>query len=200
MSRRKQLPPTHPLRTGPEFANSSRFHAASFQRRASGRRQDGHQQRHPGDLISSATVSNRLTIHHLAFIIQHLYRPALPFDSVPPSQIAEDRLPRRHERESFRQVPSAGTPRIRALAKLPPSRRPQNQSDLCRSGQAAGLTPARHLPGDGPHLTQPAQVGKARPRAPARASSLDELRAGVAQGMQYRSLRTTPVCCHSPPR
>jgi hypothetical protein len=32
------------------------------------------------------------------------------------------------------------------LPKLPPSRRPQHQSDLCRSGQAAGLTPARQPP------------------------------------------------------
>jgi hypothetical protein len=38
--------------------------------------------------------------------------------------------PRRHERASFRQVPSAGRPRIRVLPKLPPSQRPQNQSDL----------------------------------------------------------------------
>ena len=47
--------------------------------------------------------------------------------------------PRRHERESSRQVPSAGRPRIRALPKLPPSRRPQYQCDLCRSGQAVAL-------------------------------------------------------------
>ena len=32
MSRRKQLPPTHRLGYGPDFANSSRFHSAPFQR------------------------------------------------------------------------------------------------------------------------------------------------------------------------
>jgi hypothetical protein len=57
-----------------------------------------------------------------------LHRPALPFHAVTPSQIAEDRLPRRRERGSFRQVPSAGRPCIRALPELPPSQCPQNQS------------------------------------------------------------------------
>ena len=33
MSRRKRLPPTHRLARWPDFANSSRFHAAPFQRR-----------------------------------------------------------------------------------------------------------------------------------------------------------------------
>ena len=33
MSRRKVLPTTHRLRKGPDFANSSRFHSAPFQRR-----------------------------------------------------------------------------------------------------------------------------------------------------------------------
>jgi hypothetical protein len=32
MSRRKQLPTTHRLAFGPDFANSSRFHSAPFQR------------------------------------------------------------------------------------------------------------------------------------------------------------------------
>ena len=32
MSRRKQLPTTHRLANGPDFANSSRFHSAPFQR------------------------------------------------------------------------------------------------------------------------------------------------------------------------
>jgi hypothetical protein len=40
---------------------------------------------------------------------------------------------------NFRQVHSADTPRIRALLKLPPSQRPQNQSDLCRSGKPMAL-------------------------------------------------------------
>jgi hypothetical protein len=56
--------------------------------------------------------------------------PAEAGRSVTPSQIIEDRLPRCRERVSFRQVPSAGTPRIRPLSKLPPSQRPQIQSDL----------------------------------------------------------------------
>jgi len=49
--------------------------------------------------------------------------------------------PRRCERVSFRQVPSAGKPRIRALPKLPPSQRPQNQSDLCHPGKTQPLRP-----------------------------------------------------------
>ena len=121
------VPPTHRLGKGPDFANSSRLLAAPFQRRASGRRKDVHQPRHPGDLISSAIVSNRLTLHHSAFSICigprfHACRAVAlrrRVRAVPPSQIAEDRLPRRRERGSFRQVPSAGRPRIRALAKLP---------------------------------------------------------------------------------
>jgi hypothetical protein len=84
--------------------------------------------------------------------------------SVPLSQIAEDKLPRRHKRVSFPQVPSADRPRIRALPKLPPSRRPQNQSDLCRSGQAAGRTPARPPTGDHPRLTVPTGVGTSLPK------------------------------------
>jgi hypothetical protein len=58
------------------------------------------------------------------------HRPALPFHAATPSQIVEDRLPRHHERERFRQVSSAGRPRIWALPKFPPSQRPQNQPDL----------------------------------------------------------------------
>jgi hypothetical protein len=72
--------------------------------------------------------------------------PAPPFHPVSPSQIAEDRLPRRRECVSFRQVPSAGRPRIRALPKLPPSQRPQIQSDLW-PGRAKPLVlrlPASH--------------------------------------------------------
>jgi hypothetical protein len=122
---------------GPDFANSSRFHSAPFQRQP----------------VNCSTG------------------PALPFHSVPPSQIVEDRLPRRCERVSFRQVPSTGAPRIRALAKLPPSQRPQNQSDLCRSGQTAGLTPARHPSGNGPRLNRPREVGTSRSRTLTRAST-----------------------------
>jgi hypothetical protein len=115
MSRRKPLPTTHRLGMGPDFANSSRFRSAPFQRRPVNRS--------TGPRFHS--TRRRVT----------------------PSQIAEDRLPRRRERVSFRQVPSAGRPRIRALPKLPPSQRPQNQSDLWpvrKFGQAAGLTPSGH--------------------------------------------------------
>jgi hypothetical protein len=73
------------------------------------------------------------------------------------------RQARRHEHVSFRQVPSAGRPRIRALPKLPPSQRPQNQSDLCRSGQSAGLTPPRQPSGDSPRLPRPPEVRTSRP-------------------------------------
>ena len=90
---------------GPDFANSSRFHSAPFQRqpvnRSTGPR-----------FHACRAVAWRRRVH-----------------SVTPSQIVEERLPRCRERVSFRQVPSAGRPRIRALPKLPPSRRPQNQSD-----------------------------------------------------------------------
>ncbi len=139
MSRRKQLSTTHRLAFRPDFANSSRFHSAPFQRRP----------------VNRSTGPR--------FHVCRAWRRRV--HSVPPSQIVEDRLPWRREHESSRQVPSAGRPRIRALPKLPPSQHPQNQSDLCRSGQAAGLTPARHPPGDGPRLTRPPEVGTSRPRA-----------------------------------
>jgi hypothetical protein len=117
MSRRKPLPTTHRLVLGPDFTNSGRFRSAPFQRRpvnhSTGPR-----------FHACRAEAWRRRVH-----------------SATPSQIAEDGLPRRHERVSFRQVPSAGRPRIRVFPKLPPSQRPQNQSDLWRSEQAAGLTP-----------------------------------------------------------
>ena len=95
------------LRRGPDFANSSRFHFAPFQRRP----------------VNHSTGPR---IHSAAF------------HRLNSSKTGE---PRRRERESFRQVPSADKSRIRALSKLPPSHRPQIQPDLCRSVRAAGLTP-----------------------------------------------------------
>ena len=90
--------------------------------------------------------------------------PAPPFHAVSPSQIVEDRqAPAACECESFHQVPPAGRPRIRALPELPPARRPEHQADLCRSWQAAGLTPARQQPGDGPRLTRPSKSQSAWP-------------------------------------
>jgi hypothetical protein len=58
---------------------------------------------------------------------------------------SETGVPWRGESGSFRKVPSAGRPRMRGFPKLPTSHRRQNQPDLCRSGQAAGLTPARRI-------------------------------------------------------
>jgi hypothetical protein len=69
--------------------------------------------------------------------------------------------PRRCESESFRKVPSAGRPRIRAFAKLPPSQRPQFQPLTPR--QATGLTPAHHPPSDGPRLTRSSEVSQRGP-------------------------------------
>jgi len=48
---------------------------------------------------------------------------------------SETGVPRRGESESFRKVPSAGWPRIRAFPKLPHSPRPQHQPDLCQPGK-----------------------------------------------------------------
>jgi hypothetical protein len=141
MSRRKKLPPTHRLRTGPDFANSSRFHSAPFQRR----------QRPAPPARASIPRLHSAPLHRL--------------------KSSKTGRPRRHERVSFRQVPSAGRPRIRALPKLPPSRRPQHQSVLCRSARAAGLSPARRPPGDGPRLARPSEVGTAWPRAPVKATA-----------------------------
>ena len=152
MSRRKQLSTTHRLVLGPDFANSSRFHSAPFQRQP----------------------VNRST------------GPRFHSHSVTPSQIAEDRLPRRRERVSFRQVPSAGRPRIRALPKLPPSRRPQNQSDLCRSGQAAGLTPARQPARRRPPSHPAARSRNSAAPRPDNGHSLDQLRAGSRPPQLHR--------------
>jgi hypothetical protein len=96
-----------------------------------------------------------------------------------------------HESESFRKVPSAGKPRIRAIAKLPPSRRPQNQSGLCRPGKPLALRLPRNHPGDGPRLTRPSDARTARPRAQTHANRMDLLRVDVAQGVRNR-----PVAQH----
>jgi hypothetical protein len=74
--------------------------------------------------------------------------------------------PRRHERASFRQVPSAGRPRIRSCRNFRPHSAPKISPTSGRSRQAAGLTPAHHPPGDGPRLTRPPEVGTARPPRP----------------------------------
>ena len=46
----------------------------------------------------------------------------------------------------------------------------------------------------------PSEVGRTRPRAPLMATTLTSSAPGMAQGVRYRNLRTTPVCCQSPPR
>ena len=94
--------------------------------------------------------------------------------------------------------------RIRALLKLPPSRRPQYQSDLCRSGQAAGL-PAHRPPGGRPRLTRPAQVGTARPRAPAKGFWVISLRfiigkSPVSRPSTHRATANMPAIAHRGPR
>jgi hypothetical protein len=90
---------------GPDFADSSRFHSAPFQRRPVNRS--------TGPRFHSA-----------------------PFHRLKSSKTGR---PRRCESESFRKVPSAGKPRIRAFAKLPHSHRPQNQPDLCHPGKPLAL-------------------------------------------------------------
>jgi len=71
--------------------------------------------------------------------------------------------PGAHERVNFCQIPLPGRPCIRALPKSPPSQHPQTQSDLCRSGQTSGLTPARQPPGDSPRLTRSSEVSQGGP-------------------------------------
>jgi hypothetical protein len=136
-----------PAVAGPDFADSSRFHSGPFQRQpvnlSTGPR-----------LHACRAVAWQRRVH-----------------SVPPPQIAEDRQAPCRERESFRQVPTAGMPRIGVLPKLPPAQGPQNKSDLCRAGQGAGLTPAlmpigRPAPYQptAPRLTRPSEVSAARAR------------------------------------
>jgi hypothetical protein len=91
-----------------------------------------------------------------------LHQPTLPFHFVPPSQIAEDRLPRRRERVSFRQVPSAGRPRIRALRKLPPSRRPQIQPLPLRASRWPYACPPATRRRPPSHPTVRSQSGRSR--------------------------------------
>ena len=84
--------------------------------------------------------------------------------SATPSQIVNDRLPRCHGARKSRQVPSAGRPRIRALSKLPPSRHPKHQPDLCHLGKPLALRlPANH------QATAPVSPGrhKSEQRGPA---------------------------------
>jgi len=101
MSRRNRLSPTHRLGEGPAFANSSRFHSASFQRQP----------------VSDSTG------------------------------------PRLHSTPLHRLKSSnLGNPRTMST-KISPAHRPKDQSDLCRSGQAAGLTPARHPQAKAPRVS-----------------------------------------------
>ena len=66
--------------------------------------------------------------------------------------------------------------------------RPYNTTKTASDDQASlwrnACPPA---PGDGPCLTQPPEVGRARHRVPTRASRLDKPRADVAQGLQNRN-------------
>ena len=100
-SRRKQLPPTHRLGKGPDFANSSRFHFALFQRqpvnRSTGPR-----------FRACRAVALRRRVH-----------------SVPPSQIVEDRQPARGSRTSA-LAPSAMPPAVRWFHRI--TFKPDNRS------------------------------------------------------------------------
>jgi len=135
------LPATHRLGKGPDFANSCRFHFAPFQHRRYRQPPQPPSQPPPRPPRRSGNRSTSPRFHACRAVA---WRRRV--HSATPSQIVEDRLPRRHERVSFRQVPSAGRPRIRALPKLPPSQRPQIQSDLwpVRAKPLALRLPARH--------------------------------------------------------
>jgi len=129
-----------------------------------------------------------------------LHRPALPFRSATPPQIVEDRLPRRHEHGSFAKSPQ---PASRASGPCQ-NFRPHDAPNISPTSAAPGKPLALRLPAARQataHVSPgPAQVGTTRPRAPLMATTLTSSASGVAQGVRYRNLRTTPVCCHSPPR
>jgi hypothetical protein len=120
---------------GPDFANSSRFYCAPFQRRSA--------------------ASNRR-------------RQAAP---APCARELSPNLIRR-------QAPHPSLDETTAITS------PPNQPRLCRSGQAAGLTPARHPSGDGPvlprrrhHLPTGRQPSHRHPPMPTRKASPTGLRA-----------------------
>jgi len=133
VSRQDPLPATHRLVLEPDFANSSRFHSAPFQRQPVNR-------------------STGPRFHCAAF-----HRLKSSKTGGPGAMRAKDL-----------QSPSADKSRIRTFTKLPPSRRPQNQSGLCRPCKPLALRPPRSHPGDGPRLTRPSDARTARPRAPSR--------------------------------
>jgi hypothetical protein len=193
MSRRKPLPTTHRLGKGltsPIQAGSTPLHSSATVT--------------PNPAVTAATTSphpRRQPVNRCTGPRFHACRAVAwrrRVHSATPSQIAEDRLPRHRERVSFPQVPSAGRPRIRALPELPPSQRLQNQSDLYRSGQAAGLMPARHPPGDGPRLTHRARQPpppERKPKTPPAAAdqSATTTRAPITpKGRYCRRLRAIP--------
>jgi hypothetical protein len=100
--------------------------------------------------------------------------------------------------------PDACPPPIRRQSLSHPDARSRNiaapRPDL------AGIISLRSIIGKSPvshpntRRTTAARSQSARPLVPTRASSLDKLRAGLAQGVQIRGLRTTPVTLRVPPR
>jgi len=93
-------------------------------------------------LVLGPDFANSTRLHSAPFQrrpVKHSTGPR--FHSAPFHRLKSSKTgrPRRCESESFRKVPSAGKPRIRAFAKLPHSHRPQNQPDLCHPGKPLAL-------------------------------------------------------------
>jgi hypothetical protein len=133
---------------GSDFANSSRFHSAPFHRqpvnRSTGPR-----------FHACRAVAWRRRVR-----------------SVAPSQIVEDRLPRRHERVSFAKSHQPAGRASGPCRNLRPHSAPKISPTSGRSGQADGLTPARQPAGDGPLLTRPPRVNQLGPTPRPKPSTL----------------------------
>jgi len=141
------VPPTHRLGMGPDFANSSRFHSAPFQRRPVNR--------------STGPRFHSTALHRLK-----------SSKTGGPGAMSAEAFAKSHQPASRASGP---------CRNYRPHVAP-NQPDLCRSGQAAGLTPARRPPGDGPRLTRPGTSRlNAAPR-PVDGQNIEKLRARRGTG------------------
>jgi len=158
------VPPTHRLGKGPDFANSSRFHSAPFQRRP----------------------VNRSTGPRFHFAPLHRLKssktgcPGAVSAKVSPSPIS-------------RQAAHQGLAKTFALTTPPTSVRPLPLR--ASRWPYACPPPARRRPASHPAGTS---RQNAAPR-PVDGHNIDKLRVRRGIGSAIRSLRTTPVCCHSPP-